>query len=118
MMLQKQNLEKTTLLTLNLGKATREQANTFRSSIGEFLASGDQNFVIDCRALVWMDYSFLAALVTTLRDCASRGGDIRLVRSKYSPVWSLFELNSIAKTFKLYNDVDEAIESYSQGVRS
>jgi anti-anti-sigma factor len=113
MMLQKQSLEKTTLLTLNLGKATREQANTFRENLNEYLASGTYNFVLDCRALVWMDYSFLAVLVRTLKDCVACGGDIRLVRSKYSPVWALFELNSLANTFKLYNDLDEAIDSYS-----
>ena len=113
MMLQTKSLEKATLLTLNLGKATREQTNIFRESLNEQFSMGMYNFVIDCRALVWMDYSFLAELVKSLRECTSCGGDIRLVRSKYSPVWSLFELNSIAKTFKLYSDIDEAIESYN-----
>ena len=113
MMLQTKSFDNATLLTLNLGKATRDQANYFRDSINEYFAMGVYNLVIDCRALVWMDYSFLAELVKSLKECTSRGGDIRLVRSKYSPVWSLFELNSIAKTFKLFSDLDEAIESYN-----
>lgn len=106
-------IDNTLVVRLQLERATLSNAELFRKTLNELILSGRSEIVIDCRNILFMDSTFLGALVVSLKKMQSYGGDLRLVFSnKTSPAYTMFEATRLLKIFKSYFSLDDAIKSF------
>ncbi len=112
-MIEEQEINGVLLLSINLRHATLEKAKVIKDFLHRKIDSGEKKIVIDCNQILYMDSTFLGALVVSLKKTASQGGDLRLVMGDVnSPVWTMFETTRMFKVFKTFDDVQKALDSF------
>lgn len=79
----------------------------FKKEIKAQMESGAKNFIIDMEGSIYVDSSFLGALVASLRTVSKDGGDIKIANLK-PHLRSIFELTRLHKLFDMYDSVEEA----------
>ncbi len=85
-------------------------AGEFKTAMNPLL-SPDRKLVVNLGHLDFVDSTGLGALVSCLRKIHVVSGEIKLC-GLTKPVRSLFELVRMHRVFEIFNDVDEAVESY------
>lgn len=85
-------------------------ARAFKEAIKPLLTQ-DAKLVLDLSKVEFIDSSGLGALVWSLRQAHTTGGDIKL-SSLRKPARALFELVRMHRVFEVFNSPDEAITSY------
>ena len=84
------------------------QAESFKTFLFDLIDSGKLSLVIDLTEVRFMDSSGLGALVAGFKKLSGRGS-FSLVGAQPA-VRDLFELTSMEKLFKLYDNVAEAVK--------
>jgi len=79
----------------------------FKKEIKTQLEAGEKNFIIDMNEAIYVDSSFLGALVASLRSVSKAGGDIKIANLK-PHLRSIFELTRLHKLFNIYDSLEEA----------
>lgn len=82
----------------------------FKTATLNLLAPGAR-LVIDMGHLDFVDSTALGALVSCLRHAQGAQGDIKLCRLS-KPVRALFELVRMHRVFEIFDNVEDARESY------
>jgi anti-sigma B factor antagonist len=101
-----------TIIVLHPKRATAEIAREFKDSLFDMIDNKNANlFVIDLAGVEFMDSFFLGAIVSGLKKCRNRKGDIRLVGMQQS-LRPLFELMNLDEVFKIYVSRQEALGSF------
>jgi anti-anti-sigma factor len=103
-----------TVVNILLNRATLAKAVTFKEYIGELIAKGSNKLVIDLSKCEYVDSTFLGAMVALLKKVNSINGDLRLVYNKEMPSL-VFVLTRMDKVFKVFPNLDEAMESFGGG---
>jgi anti-anti-sigma factor len=103
-----------TVVNILLSRATLAKAVTFKEYIGELIAKGSNKLVIDLSKCEYVDSTFLGAMVALLKKVNSINGDLRLVYNKEMPSL-VFVLTRMDKVFKVFPNLDEAMESFGGG---
>lgn len=106
------HLKNVAVIKIKSERGTVKDANAVKNSIEEELRGGHQNITIDMTELSYVDSNFLGSLVTGLKHAIKSGGDLRLVGFQ-PPVKTMFELTRLYNIFRIYDSVDEAVESFS-----
>jgi anti-sigma B factor antagonist len=96
---------------INMDRATLKEADQLKSLISDKLKLGYKKIIIDISAVEFIDSTFLGVIVNTLKNVASRKGDLKLVGFKPA-VRSLFELTRLFRVFESFGDLQEAIKSF------
>ncbi|MBZ0180228.1 MAG: STAS domain-containing protein [Melioribacteraceae bacterium] len=113
-MYEKFRKEDIVVVDLDTKKATISEAISFKNYLLEIIENESPKIILDCREVVYMDSSFLGALVFALKKSLSAKGEIVILRSEEeSPVWTMFSLTKMDKVFKLFTDEQSAIDSFS-----
>ncbi len=99
------------ILTVNLRHATLAEASRFRAFANKVIDAGANKIVVDMKSCQIIDSTFIGALVSSLKKVTSNGGNLRLVIDN-TPQSNIFMLTGISKVFKIYPDLDEAINSF------
>ncbi len=73
------------------------------------------NVVLDLGALDFVDSSGLGSFLSVLRHLRDKGGSLKLCNMK-PPVRTIFELVSMHKVFEIFDQLEQAVHSYGQGV--
>ncbi len=101
------------IVDINLQSATLESAQFCKDFISGLISNGNKKIIVNCSHIMFMDSTFLGALVFSLKRSASNGGDIRLVLSTVdSPIWTMFETTRMFKVFKTFPDIGSAVKSF------
>lgn len=103
-----------TIVNILLNRATLAKAVTFKEYIGELIAKGSNKLVIDLSKCEYVDSTFLGAMVALLKKVNSINGDLRLVYNKEMPSL-VFVLTRMDKVFKVFPNLEEAMESFGGG---
>jgi anti-anti-sigma factor len=103
-----------TVINILLNRATLAKAVTFKEYIGELIAKGSNKLVIDLSTCEYVDSTFLGAMVALLKKVNSINGDLRLVYNKEMPSL-VFVLTRMDKVFKVFPNLEEAMESFGGG---
>ncbi|MGY0219187.1 STAS domain-containing protein [Endozoicomonadaceae bacterium StTr2] len=83
------------------------QAEPFRKHVLTEIDAGQSQFVIDLESVIFMDSSGLGALVACLKQLGGQG-EVRLAGAG-GAVKDLFELTSMDKLFKMFDNVEAAL---------
>lgn len=93
------------------GRLDALEAGGLRDVLGNLVAAGTIQIVVDLSDVEFVDSAGLAALVKGMKDARSAGGDLRLVRSQNSDAQRVFSLTKFDKVFEMADDLDELLGS-------
>ena len=100
------------LITVNIDRATLEEAEKFKTLLFEKIQIGIKDVIIDLSQCEFIDSTFLGSLVVSLKKTTSKGGDLRLIG--FQPgVETMFELTRMYRVFESFKTKEEAINSFS-----
>ena len=106
----KQVQENITVITVNIIEAGMNQSEDFKNYLFANCIDEAPRLVIDLSQVMYMDSSFIGALVAGLKHVLLKKGEMALVNVQ-SDVLALFELTRLDKVFKIYPTVIDAIKS-------
>ncbi|WP_028315849.1 STAS domain-containing protein [Desulfatibacillum aliphaticivorans] len=89
-----------------------DESGEFRQTLKEIVDQGINRLVIDLSETTAMDSSGLGALVSRIAVTRQNGGDVRLAGCNET-VNSLLEITHLDQVFEFFDDVKEAVESFS-----
>jgi len=105
-------IEDAAIVKVNIRGATLADSNEFKEYLHKIFVAGNNNIIIDCTEVNYMDSSFLVTLVIYLKRCISNGGDVKIVRSREEkPVWNMFEITRLNNIFNMFYSVEDAVSS-------
>lgn len=93
------------IITVMEPEANLEQAAAFKQFILQELAQGHTKLVINFTHVVYVDSSFLAALVASMKQCLAVEADLLLIELK-EDVEDLFKLIRLDKVFTIYANAE------------
>ncbi len=97
---------------VNLSRATFREASELKKQLDELLKQNYKKIIVDISQCEFIDSTFLGVLVLALKSSARIGGDIRLVKPD-EIVKALMEKAGTLNVFNMYDNLEEAIKSYS-----
>ena len=101
-----------TIITIFLSRATLDKALKFKEYIMGEIEAGATKIIVDLSPCDFIDSTFLGALVASLKKVMAAGGDLKLVYDNQSHS-VIFGQTRMDKVFKIFTDLDEAVESFS-----
>lgn len=105
-----ESLKRVDLIKL-AGRIDSSNAEQVDATFKEIIENGRSNIVVDLSEVNYMSSAGLRALVSALRECKQRRGDVRLanVSERVQEVLSLAGLDSL---FESFTDVTNAVGSF------
>ena len=102
--------------TVNLIKATNEEAEEFKGILLKLIKDGNVKLLIDLQRCIFVDSTFLATLLVALKAAMENGGSLKLLSPK-DEVAEVLEATGMKKVFDIFADVGEAIKSFNSEER-
>ena len=100
------------ITTVNLEKATFQEAIEFKSLIDDEIDQGFHNIIISLNGCESFDSAFIGVLVVIWKKVQTKGGSLKLVKNgKFDH--SVLHLTGAIEIFEKYDSIQEALESYS-----
>ena len=96
---------------VNLVKATKEQADEFKSILLNHIEEGNTKIIVDLHQCDFVDSTFLSALLISLKAVMKKNGSIKIASPK-DEVAEVLEATGMKKVFEVHNSISEAIESF------
>ena len=91
-----------------------EESKVFQDHVYDNIQKENVNLVVDMGEVKWMNSSGLGMLMGALTTLRSSGGDLRLANVG-DRVRRPIEVTKLDSVIKMYESVDEAVTSYSEG---
>lgn len=85
----------------------------FHEAVKAYIDRGKKNFVVDLGDVDWMNSPGLGVLITAYTSARNAGGNLVIARPTRK-VKSLFVLTQLERIFKSFDEVDEAVESFTE----
>ena len=98
------------IIKLSLVEASLNESEEFKTFIYDNCPDLSPKMVIDMNNVLYMDSSFIGALVAGLKKVLSKNGEIALANIS-NDVMALFEMTRLDKVFNIYDNTEEAIKS-------
>jgi anti-anti-sigma factor len=96
---------------VNLGKATREQAEEFKLILLKHIANDDIKLIVDIYQCDFLDSTFLSSLLIALKAAIKKGGNLKLASPK-PDVTEMLEATGMNRVFDIYPNISDAINSF------
>jgi anti-sigma B factor antagonist len=90
------------LVKISIKEANLDVADQFKNELIQLIDQGNNHLMVSFEEVVYVDSSFLGALVSTLKYALSKDGDVSVVNLN-SDINNLFSLIRMNKVFKVYN---------------
>jgi anti-anti-sigma factor len=90
------------------GELDHHSAGTLRESLGECVADGCCQIVIDCTDLEFCDSTGLNVLLATRMDAQAAGGEVHLAGMR-PIVARVFEITGAGAVFTVHGSLDDAL---------
>jgi anti-sigma B factor antagonist len=108
MILQTHLLDSALIADIQLKEANLANSDQFKSELIILINNGNKYIIVNFEQVIYIDSSFLGALVSALKLAINNGGDIAVVGLN-SDIRSLFQLVRLDKVFKIYTNTQEAL---------
>ncbi len=99
------------VVTVNLPRATMDIASIFKEYLNALIENKNSKIVIDLSECEFVDSTVLGVLVSSLKKAMSIDGDLRIVWGDNTES-SMFYITRMDKVFKLFDSLENAIQSY------
>lgn len=109
------NRKENTIRIVTLAPETRLDAFSapkFREEVQTLLDDGIIYLVFDLSRTPFLDSAGMAALVSALKQCRQRGGDVRMVWPQAEPVKRILALTKFDRVFEMKTSATEALGSF------
>ncbi|WP_207425562.1 STAS domain-containing protein [Pedobacter sp. SYSU D00535] len=107
MMIETHQRSNYTEAKLLIKEANLDVAEQFKSEIQHLVDRGHTHIIVNFENVAYVDSSFLGALVSVLKYCMSKKGDIA-VAGLNKDISNLFNLIRMNKVFKVFNSLPDA----------
>lgn len=97
---------------VNVERASVAEANQLKQCLSDAMDDGYKKIIIDLSECDFVDSSFLGVLVNSLKKVVRLEGDLKLVGFRPA-VRSMFELTRLFRVFETFNNLQEAVKSYT-----
>ncbi|MGF7073330.1 STAS domain-containing protein [Mucilaginibacter sp. P25] len=108
MILQTHLLNNALIADILLKEANLGNAEQFKSELMSLINKGNKYVIVNFEQVIYVDSSFLGALVSALKLAMNSGGDIAVVGLN-NDIRSLFQLVRLDKVFRIYTNTQEAL---------
>ena len=98
--------------TVNLIKATNEEAEEFKKILLNHINDGNANLIIDLQRCIFVDSTFLSTLLVAQKAAMGESGGLRLLSPK-NEVAEVLEATGMNRVFDIFSGVEEAIASFN-----
>src|SRR5690554_4629360 len=105
-----QEMKRVDLITV-AGRVDSSTAHELEQVLEERTKHGRYNLVLEMSGVTYLSSAGLRALVSTLRNCKKRGGDVRIANPSQR-VQEVMELAGLDVLFDTFDDVTVAVGSY------
>ena len=99
----------TTVIEVTLERAVLEYAESFKSYFNIEQTLNNHDYVIDISSALFLDSTFLGAIIYSLKIANSRGSDLSIVLNQ-EKVKILAHLKNLEKIIKIYPTLEAAME--------
>jgi anti-sigma B factor antagonist len=99
-------------LVVLAGSVDGSTAEALQAALAQQVDGGNVRLVGDLRGVLYTSSAGLRALLATVKDARSRGGDLRLAAVNPA-VRKVLDLSGFTSILKVYDEVDEAVASYA-----
>ena len=99
----------TTVIKVTLERAVLEYAESFKSYFNIEQTLNNHDYIIDISAALFLDSTFLGAIIYSLKIANSRGADLSIVVD-LEKVKILAHLSNLGKIITIHPSLEEAIE--------
>jgi anti-anti-sigma factor len=101
------------LINVQLYSANLEKAVPFRDYLMKLIKDGKRKIVINLSNAEYIDSTFLGSLVFVLKKLNAISGHMCLILGKASKASTMFEITNMNRVFKVFENVEEAVDSLS-----
>ena len=100
-------------ITLQLpGPSLRfDDADELRNLINNKIEESNGRLVLDCSLVSFLDSSFMGLLLSLMKRCRSKGGDLKLA-SPTEPVLTVLKLVSLDRVMSINDTIEDAIAAF------
>ena len=71
----------------------------------------EDDMVLDFSEVTFIDSSCLGAIVSVTKELRNQKGNVKIVNLT-DDVYSIFQITRLDKVFQIYDDINQAVESY------
>ncbi len=101
-----------TVINVNARRAIAENAKDLKTLVFDLVEKKNvKKITLDLSAVEFADSSFLGAIVSGLKKITAVKGDIKILGLQ-PPVRAMFELTRLYKVFEIFDNKDDAINSF------
>ena len=105
----------TTIVELS-GRIDATTAGDVKAQLVELIASGQSRLVLNLRDVGFIDSTGLGMLVSCLRRCRAKGGELLLAEMPEF-ARSIFDLTRVSRVFRIEESEAEAVQALRDGDR-
>ena len=98
--------------TVNLIKATKEEAETFKGILLNQINDGNTKLLIDLERCIFVDSTFLSALIVAQKAAMKDGGSLKILSPK-NDVAEVLEATGMHRVFDIFSGIEEALASFN-----
>ncbi len=106
-----ESLKRVELVTVS-GRVDSSNASQFENDLKALTSKGRNNLVLNLAGVTYMSSAGLRTLVSALRECKKKRGDVRL-SAPSDRVKEVLDLSGLYSMFTTYSTDAEAIDSFS-----
>jgi anti-sigma B factor antagonist len=100
------------IIKVNLKRATVDVVKDFKNFLFNLIDNEQKKkIILDLSNVEFVDSSFLGAVVSGLKKVTAIKGDIKVVELQ-APVRAMFELTRLYKVFEIFDNKQDAINSF------
>ena len=97
---------------VNLVKATREQAEEFKSILLKHIDDDNIHLIVDLHQCNFVDSTFLSTLLIALKAVMKKGGSLKIASPK-NDVAEVLEATGMGSVFDIHPNISDAIKSFN-----
>jgi len=97
---------------VNVERASVTEAEELKKCLTDAMDDGYKKIIVDLSECEFVDSSFLGVLVNSLKKVVKLEGDLKLIGFRPA-VKSMFELTRLFRVFESFNNLQEAVKSYT-----
>lgn len=97
---------------VNLVKATREQAEEFKTLLIKHIENDNTKLIVDLHQCDFVDSTFLSTLLIALKAVRKRGGNLKIASPK-SDVAEVLEATGMGSVFDIHPNISDAIKGFN-----
>ena len=97
---------------VNLVKATREQAEEFKSILLKHIDDDNIHLIVDLNQCDFVDSTFLSSLLIALKAVKQKGGSLKIASPK-NDVAEVLEATGMGSVFDIHLNISDAIKSFN-----